>query len=737
MAGAAFTGAAKPANTEFADTVMTLPSISVTYIKSGDKANDETATTLSQGEIERLNIVNIKQASEIAPNFYMPQYGSRMTASVYVRGLGTRIDQPVVGLNIDNVPIINKDNFDFDLADITGIEILRGPQNILYGRNTMGGLINIRTLSPLNFEGIRLTGEYGSKNSFKASVGLYRKMRPSVGMSLNFYATGTDGFYRNTFNNSLAGKERMWSGRWKTSWQPNKIWTLENTASASQSTQHGYPYESVSSGQIAYNDTCFYKRLTITDGVTAKGRAGNVNLAAIASFQYINDNMTLDQDFLPLDYFTLTQKRHEFAFTTDFVASGNAGNAYKWLAGAFGFVRRTDMDAPVTFYNHGLTTLIESNANALNPEYPVKWDQRSLHLGSDFVMPTRGASIYHESTITAGNLTFNLGLRYDCEHAEIRYHSHSTSTYTIYDNTTPGQPAIHKPNRPVNIDDHGTLSKTFSQILPKLSASYTLPDAKGNIFASVTKGYKAGGYNTQMFSDVLQQRIMGQMGIAERYNVDDIISYAPEKTWNYEVGAHLSFLDHKITLDLATFWIECRDQQLTMFPEGSITGRVMANAGRSRSCGAEASLTAQLPAGFSLRTSYGFTDARFTSFANGKNDFSGKHVPYAPINTMFAGIGYDHRCQHSIIDAIHLNINTRGVGKIYWNEANTLSQPFYMLAAASIKADRGNCSMELWADNITDTRYATFHFKSIGNSFLQRGNGFACGITIRYNMALH
>ena len=159
---------ATPANSEYADTVMTLPPVSVTAIKGGINPNrDEAVTNIGQTEIERYNLVNIKQVSEIAPNFYMPRYGSRMTSSVYVRGLGTRIDQPVVGLNIDNVPILNKDNFDFDLADITRIEILRGPQNILYGRNTMGGLINIYTLSPLNFEGVKIQAEYGTQNSYR------------------------------------------------------------------------------------------------------------------------------------------------------------------------------------------------------------------------------------------------------------------------------------------------------------------------------------------------------------------------------------------------------------------------------------------------------------------------------------------------------------------------------------------------------------------------------------------
>ena len=126
-----------------------------------------------------------------------------------------------------------------------------------------------------------------------------------------------------------------------------------------------------------------------------------------------------------------------------------------------------------------------------------------------------------------------------------------------------------------------------------------MPSSLGDVYASVTKGYKSGGYNTQMFSDVLQQRIMGKLGLVERYSVDEIISYDPEKTWNYEIGAHLLMFDGRLVLDAALFWIECRNQQLTMFPEGSITGRVMANAGRSRSRGAE--ISAKLEKDFPYR----------------------------------------------------------------------------------------------------------------------------------------
>ena len=103
------------------------------------------ASVVGRETIERRGVTAIKELSQLVPNFHIPDYGSRMTPSVYVRGLGARIDQPVMGLNVDNVPYLSKDDYDFDLADIERVEVLRGPQSTLYGRNTMGGVMNIYT----------------------------------------------------------------------------------------------------------------------------------------------------------------------------------------------------------------------------------------------------------------------------------------------------------------------------------------------------------------------------------------------------------------------------------------------------------------------------------------------------------------------------------------------------------------------------------------------------------------
>ena len=145
---------------------------------------------------------------------------------------------------------------------------------------------------------------------------------------------------------------------------------------------------------------------------------------------------------------------------------------------------------------------------------------------------------------------------------------------------------------PVDLKESGNLSHGYLMFTPKLSVVYHLPTlALSNLYLSIGEGFKAGGYNTQMFSDVLQQKLMEYMGLGGKYEVDDIVSYKPEKSWNYEVGAHLNFFNSKLKTDVSLFYIDCFHQQLTVFPEGETTGRLMTNAGRTRSFGGEVSIS--------------------------------------------------------------------------------------------------------------------------------------------------
>ena len=248
---------AHPSGRLTSDSTITLQEISISAFKQTGRmwSHPVAETTISRNQIEDYGIVTLKDASELTPNFYIPAYGSRMTSSIYVRGLGARIDQPVVGMNVDNVPILNKDNFDFDLIDIQRIEVLRGPQSTLFGRNTMGGLVNIYTLSPFSYQGIRIMAEYGRANSIKQAASVYTAFSPKLAMGISAYQTSSDGFYRNTYTGNKVDKERQTSLRWKTAWRPSTQWAVDNTASFTKSRQGGFPYASLATGQIAHNDT--------------------------------------------------------------------------------------------------------------------------------------------------------------------------------------------------------------------------------------------------------------------------------------------------------------------------------------------------------------------------------------------------------------------------------------------------------------------------------------------------
>ena len=92
-------------------------------------------TMLGQQDMQRHGITSLKGTSTVVPNLFIPDYGSRLTSAVYIRGVGSRINTPAVGLYVDNVPYLDKSAFDFPYYDIERIDVLRGPQGTLYGRN--------------------------------------------------------------------------------------------------------------------------------------------------------------------------------------------------------------------------------------------------------------------------------------------------------------------------------------------------------------------------------------------------------------------------------------------------------------------------------------------------------------------------------------------------------------------------------------------------------------------------
>lgn len=743
-------GKGETSGTGDADTTILVDRIHVTAIKQGMAVRSlpVASSIVGREAIERGHIDAIKSLSQSVPNLHMPDYGSRMTSSIYLRGIGARIDQPVIGLNIDNVPVMQKNNFDVELADAERIEVLRGPQSTLYGRNTMGGVINVYTLSPLHYEGTRLLLEYGSGNTFRFRASSYRRLRENFGISATAFYTRSSGFFKNEATGQLCDWERMGGGRIKLQWRNDRGWQIDNTFTISEVEQGGYPYAYAGAGDleyngsviarpgvIAYNDPSGYSRLMLSDGLTLRYDAERWSFSSITSYQYSDDDMLMDQDFLPLSYFTLQQKLREHSVTEDLVFRSKEERRYNWLFGAFGFWRSGTMAAPVTFKRQGIEDLILGNANRV-PNLHIESTNDELPLLTDFRMPAYGGALYHESRYDVGHWHFTAGIRADIEQTVLRYTSAATFDYTMQYGPSPQIPGS------ASVELKDKLTHTYFEVLPKVTALYAF-DEQRNLYATVSRGYKAGGFNTQLFSDVLQEALKAEMmpggnsssGESDPEEAEqDILSYKPESSWNYELGGHFSCMEGVVRGDFALFYIDCRNQQLTVFPDGDATGRMMANAGKSRSWGAEFAMQYAPTRTTDLQFAYGYTNARFVRYDDGQADYSGNRVPYAPQHTL--NVSTTQRIPTGVrwLGDVVLQVGMRGTGRIWWNEENSLAQPFYALLDASVRIEHERYSIDFWGRNLTDTRHDIFYFKSMGHEFVQRGRPRTFGITLNIHI---
>ena len=122
------------------------------------------STSFSQQQLTGLGVQDLRELSAYIPSFTMPNYGSRLTSSIYVRGIGSRVNSPAVGIYVDGMPIQNKSAFNFHMYDIDRVDVLRGPQGTLYGMNTEGGLIRMYTKNPFDVQGTDVKISLGSRS---------------------------------------------------------------------------------------------------------------------------------------------------------------------------------------------------------------------------------------------------------------------------------------------------------------------------------------------------------------------------------------------------------------------------------------------------------------------------------------------------------------------------------------------------------------------------------------------
>lgn len=741
------------------------------------------ATSFSHGDMRNNSVTSVKSLSGLIPNLFIPDYGSKLTTSVYVRGIGSRINTPAVGLYVDNIPFIDKSAFDFNYSDIERIDVLRGPQGTLYGRNTMGGLIRVFTKSPFTYQGTDISLGAATYNNYKASVNHYHRISEKFAFSAGAFYEHEGGFFENTArNNEKIDKGDEVGGRMRAIWLPKENLKLDFTVNYEYSNQGGYPYQLTSLsetdvyyqdlkgdlGKVAYNNECGYMRHLLNGGLNIEHQAENFILSSVTGFQYLKDEMNLDQDFTRKNVYTMSQRQNSKTISEEIVLKSKPGRRWQWTTGVSGFYQWLNTEGPVTFHEDGIQNLIEDNINSIfpsgNPKAPeMKVDIASnqIHVPGIFDTPTLNSAVYHQSTINdllVEGLSLTVGIRLDYEKIKMNYNSSTNMPFNFLFKMSPMPMPIEVKDLKALSAFEGELSTNYLQVLPKFSLQYSW-NKMNNVYATISKGYRSGGYNIQMFSEIIQGSLRNSMidavantkefsklaGMLENFkkdgvNIKDATLYKPEYSWNYEIGSHMTMFDGRLQADVAAFYMDTHDQQISRFAASGL-GRITVNAGKSRSIGGELALKAQITDNFILNGNYGYTNSKFTKYISNYKDaqgklqevsYNGNYVPFVPEHTFTVGGQYIFRMKSGAwLDNIIVNANYKGAGRIYWTEQNNAYQNLYGTLNGRISLNKGNGQIGIWINNALNTEYQAFYFESMNRGFAQMGRPIQIGVDLR------
>lgn len=733
-------------------------------------------------DIASIGITDLNQLACYVPSFAMPAYGSRLTSSMYIRGIGSRVNNPAIGIYIDGVPLVSKSAFNIHTYQIDRADILRGPQGTLYGMNTEGGLIRLYTKNPMTYQGTDVHLGIGTHFLRDIEVAHYRKIGNNAAFSIAGFYNGSNGFFRNTTTGHRADSYNEAGGKARLTARLTDRLTADFTSDYQYVRQNAFPY-----GQLNFatntpdapsgNRQNIYNRNILNAGLNIKYTGENFTLNSTTSYQFLDDCMKMDQDYLPADLMHMEQRQLMNAITQEITIRNSNTSKWKRATGVYGSYQWLKTDAPVFFdedftgriangiqtvmYNAILKAMTDKMIATGMPQAAAEKAaaaaiekagginvETSMEVPAKFNTPQLNLGVFHESNINiTDKLIATLGLRYDYNRVKVHYDTYAAMSITA---NVMGKSMTNTLTSILNNMSHDN----YNQLLPKIGLSYTIDSYGSNVYATICKGYRAGGYNIQMFSDILQHELNENSNKAmtgsydiphtqtDYEEINNTISYKPEESWNYELGTHLNLFDNKIHADIAVYYMQIRNQQLSVMAGEYGFGRMMVNAGKSISWGLEASLRGStFDNKLSWAAGYGLTHATFKEYNETENDavisYNGKRVPFIPMHTLNARADYKIAIDGTAVKSIVIGADITAQGRIYWNEANTYSQPFYALFGAHTDINFTNIKLKLWCRNITNTHYNTFAFDSNASGqtiyLAQRGAPIQAG----FNVDLH
>ena len=657
---------------------VTLKNVSIVGTKvNRHNLTPSSVSTVGSYQIQTNQIGNIEDLSSQLPNIFIPEYGSRQTTPIIMRGIYSKVKGTAVGYYVDGMPHFEISAFNTDMLDVKAIEVFRGPQGTLYGRNTIGGVINVYNYTPFDYQGTKVRLRYGNYNTVKAQASHYALLNEQFGFNLSGYYEHSDGYFKNITLGKNADKLNAGGGRVALHYKPTEKWMMRLSSSLDYLNQGGYAYsvykpEIDSLGDVSYNRPSGYKRLISGTGFTANYTSDKWSLNSQTSFQYIRDDQEVDQDFTANDTYFVTNGIRHNVISEEVTLKSEHENRFQWVVGTFLFSQWGTQDQGTDYLTKG-------------------YEQRSLYDTS-----LRGAALFAQGSYNlVGGLSATIGLRLDHEYNSMDY---ARTQLNHEDNSIQpaGEPFVE------------TLK--FTELIPRFGLQYAF-SKRNMVFGNITKGYKGGGFNATI-------------------PTDEDRTYDSEYNWNYEIGTKLASEDGSFSAEATFFYIDWKNQHVNQTVPG--LGNVVSNAGHSNSKGVELSINYRPMTALTIQANYGYTYAKFLDYKKSETvDYSGNIVPMVPRNTFALNANYSFR-EVGALDAINISAGVNGVGKLYWLEDNAVCQHMYVLPSARIELKKGVFSLAFWGKNLSNTKYHSYYFVSSAK-YAQKGTPITVGTELTIN----
>ena len=658
-------------------------------------------STLSAKQVDDYRMWNTEDLTAIIPNLYSANSGDNRNVTS-IRGIATTSYDPAVATYIDGVNQFGLDTYIAQLFDVDRIEVLRGPQGTLYGRNATGGVINIITKQPTNdfsgFAGV----DIGNHNLQRYSLGFKTpliKDKLYLGIAGQFENFG--GFFTNAYNNTAFDKQHYFLGNYYLKYLASEKWSLTLNVKNNINRNNG-PFTLIGSQTQAnakpfivnQNATTTMVDNTLDASLSVNYSGSDFNFTSQTSFQqnYRYYQSPIDGDFSPIDGVSIINNYgsawnkvktgiQEFRFSSP----ANSKSPWKWTAGLYGFTNNNPTKQGIHYgKDAGLLGSPIANFTSI-----------TVNNGTN-----TGAAIFGQATYSVSDkVDITAGARYDYEHKKLLING------------------AFQPDgsNPITTQKDTSSTASFKAFTPKLSVAWH-PTENNTLYAAYSRGFRAGGIS-QLGSDPVSQ--------------PPLYAYKPEYSNNYEAGSKNTFADNHVRLNITAFYTLVADAQVpTLILPDAIT--VTQNAGKMKSYGAEMELAATPAKGLQIDYNLGYTHARYTDLLLANNgtatNLQGNHQIFTPDVTSMLGIQYSHDLNQNTKLVIHGD--WRYIGDQYFNLANTIEQKAYSLFNARAGVATKHWELFVWMSNIANKKYVDYAY-DFGAVHL--GNPQTFGVSLKTN----